>query len=83
MFLLEGKKVMAGVIDVASEVIETPEEIADTIDKALQHVPKNRLIACTNCGLAPTDRDVALKKTSDPGARRGAGAHPLEVSSMP
>jgi 5-methyltetrahydropteroyltriglutamate--homocysteine methyltransferase len=62
MALLEGKDVMVGVIDVASDVIETPEQIADTIGKAMQYVPKNRLIACTNCGLAPMDRDVAVKK---------------------
>ena len=62
MALLEGKDVMVGVIDVASDVIETPEQIADTIGKAMQYVPKNRLIACTNCGLAPMDREVAVKK---------------------
>ena len=62
MALLEGKDVMVGVIDVASEVIETPEQIADTIGKALQYVPKHRLMPCTNCGLAPMDREVAVKK---------------------
>jgi 5-methyltetrahydropteroyltriglutamate--homocysteine methyltransferase len=62
MKLLEGKDVMVGVIDVASDVIETPEQVADTIGKALQFVPKNRLFPCTNCGLAPMDREVALKK---------------------
>jgi len=62
MRLLEGKDVMVGVIDVASDVVETPEQVADTIGLALQYVPKNRLIACTNCGLAPMDRDVALRK---------------------
>ena len=62
MALLEGKDVMVGVIDVASEEIETPEQIADTIGKALQYVPKNRLLPCTNCGLAPMSREVALKK---------------------
>ncbi len=62
MAMLEGKDVMVGVIDVASDVIETPEQIADTIGKAMQYVPKNRLIACTNCGLAPMDREVAVKK---------------------
>ena len=60
--LLEGKDVMVGVIDVASSEIETPEQVADTIGQALQYVPKNRLLACTNCGLAPMDRDVAVKK---------------------
>jgi len=62
MALLKDKDVMVGVIDVASEEIETPEQIADTIGKALQFVPKHRLIACTNCGLAPMSRDVAMKK---------------------
>ena len=62
MALLQGKEVMVGVIDVASEAIETPEEVADTIGLALQHVPRHRLIACTNCGLAPMDRAVAEAK---------------------
>jgi 5-methyltetrahydropteroyltriglutamate--homocysteine methyltransferase len=62
MKLLEGKDVMVGVIDVANPAIETPEEIPDTIGRALQFVPKNRLIACTNCGLAPMSREVAVKK---------------------
>lgn len=62
MRLLEGKDVMVGVIDVASEVVETPEQVADTIGQALQHVPKERLLPCTNCGLAPMDRAVALQK---------------------
>jgi 5-methyltetrahydropteroyltriglutamate--homocysteine methyltransferase len=62
MALLEGKDVMVGVIDVASETIETPEEVADTIGRALQFVPRGRLIACTNCGLAPMSRAVAEAK---------------------
>jgi 5-methyltetrahydropteroyltriglutamate--homocysteine methyltransferase len=62
MKLLAGKDVMVGVIDVASDEIETPEQVADTIGKALQFVARERLIPCTNCGLAPMDREVALKK---------------------
>jgi len=62
MKLLEGKDVMVGVIDVASDEIETPEQVADTIGLALQFVPKKHLIACTNCGLAPMDRAVAEAK---------------------
>jgi 5-methyltetrahydropteroyltriglutamate--homocysteine methyltransferase len=62
MKLLEGKDVMVGVIDVASDEVETPEQVADTIGGALQFVARERLIACTNCGLAPMDREVALKK---------------------
>ena len=62
MALLKGKDVMVGVIDVASDVIETPEEVADTIGRALRFVPAARLIACTNCGLAPMSREVAEGK---------------------
>ena len=62
MSLLAGKDVMVGVIDVASDVIETPEQVAETIGLALKYVPKERLLPCTNCGLAPMDREVALAK---------------------
>ncbi len=62
MALLKGKDVMVGVIDVASDAIETPEEVADTIGRALQFVPRDRLVACTNCGLAPMKRAVAQAK---------------------
>jgi 5-methyltetrahydropteroyltriglutamate--homocysteine methyltransferase len=62
MGLLKGKDVMVGVIDVASETIETPEEVADTIGRALQHVARERLLPCTNCGLAPMPRAVAEAK---------------------
>jgi 5-methyltetrahydropteroyltriglutamate--homocysteine methyltransferase len=62
MALLKGKDVMVGVIDVASDMIETPEQIADTIGTALQYVAKDKLFPCTNCGLAPMSREVALKK---------------------
>jgi 5-methyltetrahydropteroyltriglutamate--homocysteine methyltransferase len=60
--LLDGKDVMVGVIDVASDTVETPDEVADTIGRALQYVARERLIACTNCGMAPMQRDVAEAK---------------------
>ena len=62
MQLLQGKDVMVGVIDVANPEIETPEQVADTIGMALKYVPRERLIACTNCGLAPMSREVAMAK---------------------
>ncbi len=68
MALLKGKDVMVGVIDVASDAIETAEEVADTIGRALQFVPRERLIACTNCGLAPMRRDIAEAKLRALGA---------------
>ena len=68
MGLLKGKTVMVGVIDVASDVIETPEQVAATIGKALEFVPRDKLIACTNCGMAPMDRAVAAAKLNALGA---------------
>jgi 5-methyltetrahydropteroyltriglutamate--homocysteine methyltransferase len=60
--LLKGKEVLVGVIDVASDQVETPEEVADTIGRALQFVPKSRLFPCTNCGMAPMNREIAAAK---------------------
>jgi 5-methyltetrahydropteroyltriglutamate--homocysteine methyltransferase len=62
MALLKGKDVMVGVIDVASDEVETPEAVAETIGNALRFVPREHLIACTNCGMAPMDRAIALAK---------------------
>jgi 5-methyltetrahydropteroyltriglutamate--homocysteine methyltransferase len=66
--LLKGKDVLLGVIDVASDKIETPQEVAAVIGKALKYVPANRLFPCTNCGMAPMDRDIAVAKLRALGA---------------
>jgi len=60
--LLKGKDVMVGVIDVASDVIETPERVAATIRAAQRFVPAEKLYPCTNCGMAPMSRAVATAK---------------------
>jgi 5-methyltetrahydropteroyltriglutamate--homocysteine methyltransferase len=62
MALLAGKDVLVGAIDVASDVVETPEDVAATIAGALRYVPRERLFPCTNCGMAPMDRAVAAAK---------------------
>ncbi|WP_091704588.1 methionine synthase [Microbacterium sp. cf046] len=62
--LIRGKKVMLGAIDVASETIEAPDEVADTLRKALAFVDADKLIPSTNCGMAPLSRDAALGKLS-------------------
>jgi 5-methyltetrahydropteroyltriglutamate--homocysteine methyltransferase len=62
MGLLKGKDIMVGVIDVASDEVETPEQVAETIGLALKYVPKEWLFPCTNCGLAPIDREIAKNK---------------------
>jgi 5-methyltetrahydropteroyltriglutamate--homocysteine methyltransferase len=60
--LIRGKKVMVGAIDVASNTVETPEEVADTLRKALKFVDADKLYPCTNCGMAPLSRQVATGK---------------------
>jgi 5-methyltetrahydropteroyltriglutamate--homocysteine methyltransferase len=60
--LLDGKAVMIGVIDVATDTIETPQEVATVIARAADYVPKQKIIPCTNCGMAPMHRDVAARK---------------------
>jgi len=60
--LLRGKKVMVGAIDVATQNVETPEEVANTLRKALQFVDADKLYPCTNCGMAPLPRHVAQGK---------------------
>ena len=60
--LLAGKDVLVGAIDVASERVETPEDVAATLRAALAFVPAGRMVACTNCGMVPLARDVARGK---------------------
>jgi len=60
--LVRGKKVMVGAIDVASNTIETPEEVANTLRKALEYIDADKLYPCTNCGMAPLSREVARGK---------------------
>jgi 5-methyltetrahydropteroyltriglutamate--homocysteine methyltransferase len=60
--LLAGKDVLLGAIDVAGEHVETPDEVAATIEAALSFVPVERLFPCTNCGMAPMDRPLAIAK---------------------
>jgi 5-methyltetrahydropteroyltriglutamate--homocysteine methyltransferase len=60
--LLHGKDVLLGAIDVATNEVETPEQVAATIERALRFVPPQRLYPCTNCGMAPLDRGLTAQK---------------------
>ena len=68
--LLDGKDVLVGVNDVANDAIETPEQVAQVIGDVIKFVPRERIVACTNCGMAPMHRDIAAAKL----AALGAGA---------
>ena len=60
--LIRGKKVMVGAIDVATNQIESPQDVAHTLRQALQFVDAEKLIPCTNCGMVPLAHDVANGK---------------------
>ena len=60
--LLDGKDVQVGVIDVATDEVETPEQVAAVIGEAMKYVPRDRIVASTNCGMAPMRWDVAYGK---------------------
>ena len=66
--LLKGKDVLLGVIDVASDKVETPAEVAEVIKRASKYVPAKHIFPCTNCGMAPMSRDVAAAKLRSLGA---------------
>jgi 5-methyltetrahydropteroyltriglutamate--homocysteine methyltransferase len=66
--LLAGKDVLAGCIDVATNAVETPAEVAATIRRVMEHVPPERLQPCTNCGMVPLPRAVARRKLQALGA---------------
>jgi 5-methyltetrahydropteroyltriglutamate--homocysteine methyltransferase len=66
--LLAGKDVLVGCIDVATTAVETPDEVAATIRRALEYVPAERLYPCTNCGMVPLPRAVARGKLRALGA---------------
>ncbi|MEA2839724.1 MAG: 5-methyltetrahydropteroyltriglutamate--homocysteine methyltransferase [Methylobacteriaceae bacterium] len=68
MKLLDGKDVQVGVIDVASDVVESAEDVAAVIGEAMKYVAKEKIVASTNCGMAPMRRDIAVAKLRALGA---------------
>ena len=66
--LLKGKKVQAGVIDVASDTVETAEDVVSVIEAVSKFVAKSDIIPTTNCGMAPMRRDIAEAKLMALGA---------------
>ena len=66
--LLDGKDLLVGVIDVATDKVETPEQVAAVIGNVIKVAPKEKIIACTNCGMAPMRRDIAEAKLKALGA---------------
>jgi 5-methyltetrahydropteroyltriglutamate--homocysteine methyltransferase len=65
---LKDKEILVGAINVASEKVETPEDVAGTIREALKFADSERIQPCTNCGMAPLPRAVAEGKLRALGA---------------
>jgi 5-methyltetrahydropteroyltriglutamate--homocysteine methyltransferase len=59
---LPGKKILLGVIDLASHEVETPELVAQRIGRALPYVDAADIIAAPDCGMKYLPRDVAFGK---------------------
>lgn len=60
--LLKGKKVLVGAIDVASKIVETPEQVANILRKATKFAEPKNILGCTNCGLVTFSQEVANAK---------------------
>ena len=80
--LLTGKIVQAGVIDVASDTVETAEDVVKVIDAVSKFVPKSNIIATTNCGMAPMHRDIAEAKLMALGAGAKLARQTVGVSAQ-
>ncbi len=66
--LLGDKDVLVGAIDVATDTVETPEQVAGVIRETIKHVNPARIYPCTNCGMVPLSREVARGKLRALGA---------------
>jgi 5-methyltetrahydropteroyltriglutamate--homocysteine methyltransferase len=66
--LLGDKDVLVGAIDVATDQVETPAQVAAVIREAMRHVAPERIFPCTNCGMVPLSREVAGAKLHALGA---------------
>jgi 5-methyltetrahydropteroyltriglutamate--homocysteine methyltransferase len=85
--LLTGKDVLLGAVDVATDEVESPAQVAETIRAALAHIKPARLFPCTNCGMVPLGREVASAKLRAlvEGARvvRGEIGQPSSLAPCP
>jgi 5-methyltetrahydropteroyltriglutamate--homocysteine methyltransferase len=60
--LLKDKEILVGAVDVATNRIETAEEVASVLKAAMKYAQPERIYGCTNCGMAPLPRGVAAGK---------------------
>ncbi len=59
---LGGKSIMLGVIDLSTDTVETPEDVAQRIRQGLEYVPAERLVVAPDCGMKYLKREIAFAK---------------------
>jgi 5-methyltetrahydropteroyltriglutamate--homocysteine methyltransferase len=59
---LEGKTVILGVLNLGDETVETADDVAARVRRALPYVPADRLVLAPDCGMKYLPRDAAFGK---------------------
>ena len=59
---LPEKRIILGVLDLSTPKVETPEQVAQRIRRALPHCPVERIIVAPDCGLKYLPRESAFGK---------------------
>ena len=59
---LAGKTIVLGVIDLANQAVETPEQVAQRVRTALKYVAADRLVPAPDCGMKYLTRETAYGK---------------------
>ena len=61
---LQNKTIILGVLDLSTHVVESPEQVAERIRRALPYVSAERVVVAPDCGMKYLPRDVAFAKLS-------------------
>src|SRR5207302_7501116 len=59
---IRGKDIAVGVLDLGDDRVETADEVATRIRRALEHVEPERLTVSPDCGMKFLSREVAFGK---------------------
>src|SRR5262249_5442640 len=81
--LVDGKDVQVGAIDVASEEVEAPDEVAAVIGEATKYLPKESIIAGTNCGwrqCGGTSPSASSRRSARARSSRASDSHKREIN---
>ncbi|MBI5087668.1 MAG: 5-methyltetrahydropteroyltriglutamate--homocysteine methyltransferase [Actinobacteria bacterium] len=59
---LPDQTIIVGVLDLSTHDVDTPDQVADRLRRALQHHPAEQIVVAPDCGLKYLPRDVAFEK---------------------